>query len=107
MLLFKCKNLIVCFVTDASALVWTGVQFFYCFYSWVNFASEAFVNTGLVALLLAPDIDLFAEVFVAWLQVVVGDKGFVKAVFKQFYLVLVFFHVGGSGTGTESFFLIG
>lgn len=101
-LLLQSENLVVCLFADALALVTGIVKFFHAFDSGANLAAETLVHTRLVTLLLAPDINFLAELFIARAQVVVGGKGLVETVFHLLYFVVVLAHFTGSGAFTES-----
>ena len=65
------------------------------------------LDTVLVTLLLAPDIDFLPKVFVLSLKIVKNNVGLVKLVFKHLDLVLVLSHFSSGGPdGLESFSLV-
>jgi len=101
-LLLQSENLVVCLFADALALVTRIVKLFHVFDGRANLAAETLVDTRLVALLLAPDINFLAELFIARAQVIVASKGFVETVFHLLDFVVVLAHFAGSGAFTES-----
>ena len=90
---FQSQNLVIGFLRKSLTLVGDVVQIFYFFNSLPNFYCQALVNTGLIALLLTPDINFLSKVLVLWLQVVKKDVWFVKLVLELLNLVLIFLHL--------------
>jgi hypothetical protein len=67
-----------------------------------DLALVALVHAVLVALLLAPDINLLAEGLVIRLEVIELNEGLVELVLEQLDLVLVLSHLSGGGASAES-----
>jgi hypothetical protein len=76
-LLLESQDLVVGLLAYALTLVGRLVKFFDALHSGGDFALVALVDTGLVALLLAPNINFLTKVFVGRLEVVEFYEGLV------------------------------
>ena len=94
---FQSKDLVVGFFRKALALVGKVIKLLNFFYCLSDLSCKALVDTVLVTLLLAPDIDFLPKVFVLSLKIVKNNVGFVKLVFEHLDFMLVLSHLGSGG----------
>ena len=97
-LCLKCKNLIVGILAEAGAVICLLIKFLNLINSLIDLTTVAFVHTGLVSELLAPDVNVFSQQLVLRLKSVELDSGVLASIFEKVDFMLVFSHLRGGWT---------
>ena len=108
MLFFKSQNLVVGLFTESLSVIGQVVKLLDLFNCVVYLTNVTLVNSGLVAKLFPPNVNIASQNLVLSLKIIVLGESCLQLVFKKLYFMLIFSHLGsGWPDGFEHLLLLG